>query len=65
MEPHEKRIQGYKKRQVELRQQVGRLKAGRLKSGGEAQTAAVIQRTERQISDLERVIVRLGERGTA
>jgi hypothetical protein len=53
---HEETIRSYQKRQVELRQQVRRLKAGRLGSGGEAQTTAVIQRTERQIADLERAI---------
>ena len=64
MERQQKIIEGYKKRQMALRQQLRRLKAGRLKSGGEAQTVAVIQRTERQISNLERGIVGLGERGT-
>ena len=64
MQRHEKMIQGYQKRQVTLRQQIRLLKAGKLISGGsETDTMAIIRRTERQITDLEKAIVKCREKG--
>ena len=64
MQRHEKMIQGYEKKQVKLRQKIRLLQAVNLKSGGgKTDTMAIIQRTERQIADLEKAIVRCREKG--
>src|SRR5262245_33968275 len=53
-------LQGHRKRQAWLQQQIRLLKAGRLKCGGsEPLTLAVIRRTQRQVADLDRAIARL------
>ena len=63
MQRHDKVIQGYQKRQVTLRRQIQLLKAGKLISGGsETDTVAIIRRTERQIADLEKAIVKCREK---
>ena len=53
-------LQGHRKRQAWLQQQIRLLKAGRLKCGdSEPLTLAVIRRAQRQVADLDRAIARL------
>ena len=64
MKPSEKAIAHYERQQMKLRALRTSLKCGRLPAGMKAigtDTAAVIQRTERQIADLERAIAKCRE----
>jgi len=55
-------VEGYREKQVGLRGQIAKLK-GQIKRGtAEAGTAAVIQRAERQIADLDAAIARCREK---
>ena len=55
-------VKGYREKQGDLRRQIVKLK-GRIKTGSaEAGTAAVIQRAERQIADLDGAIARCREK---
>jgi hypothetical protein len=61
MEQYKKLIEGYQRKQIELRSQISVLKAGSMGSGGQkigTDAAAAIRRIERQIADLDRAIVR-------
>ncbi len=51
-------VEGYREKQGDLRRQIAKLKGG----SAEAGTAAVIQRAERQIADLEAAIARCREK---
>jgi hypothetical protein len=64
MSQHETAIAGYERRQIKLRAQISALKAGMGIGDNEAKTdrLAVIRRTQRQIADLERAIMRLREK---
>ena len=58
---YEKMIEGYQRKQVDLRRQISVLKSGKLGAGGQkigTDTAATIRRTERQIADLDRAIAK-------
>ena len=60
MDPHERILQGYQKRQVWLRQRILMLKTGKLRCGDSAPlTLAVIARTECQVADIDKAIARL------
>jgi hypothetical protein len=64
MRGYAKEIEGYKKKQALLRQQLRRLKSGEIGAGGKTlgtDTLATIQRIERQIADLDKTIARLRE----
>lgn len=55
---------GYEKKQVKRRQKIRLPQAVKLKSGGgKTYTMAIIQRTERQITDPEKAIVKCREKG--
>jgi len=58
---YEKMIEGYRRKQVDLRRQISVLKSGKLGVGGQkigTDIAATIRRTERQIADLDRAIAK-------
>jgi hypothetical protein len=66
MDRDNKIIAGYRRKQADLRRQIILLKSGKMGAGGKAigiGTSAAIQRTERQITDLDRAIVRCREKG--
>ena len=55
-------VEGYREKQASLRRQIAKLK-GQIKMGSaEAGTAAMIQRAERQIADLDGAISRCHEK---
>jgi len=55
-------VEGYREKQGDLRRQIAKLKGQIRKGSAEAGTAAVIQRAERQIADLEAAIARCREK---
>ena len=62
----DKMIEGYQRKQVKLRGQISALKARKMGSDGQkvaTDTAATIRRTERQIADLDKAIVKCREKG--
>ena len=63
---YEKAIAGYQQQQSKLRRQVSALESGVGIGDGkiERDRDATIRRTQRQIADLERAIMRLRERGS-
>ena len=66
MSQYEKAIAGYQQQQAKLRRQISALESGMGIGGGklERDREATIRRTQRQIADLERAIMRLRERGS-
>jgi hypothetical protein len=65
MGQQEKLVQHYQRRQVKLRAQISAVKAGKFGIGGKKTGTgipATIRRIERQISDLEKAIVKCREK---
>ena len=55
-------VEGYLEKQASLRRRIAKLKGGIKMGTAEAGTAAVIQRAERQIADLDGAIARCREK---
>ena len=55
-------VEAYREKQGDLRRQIAKLKGQIRMESAEAGTAAVIQRAERQITDLEAAIARCREK---
>jgi hypothetical protein len=64
MSKHEKIISGYEQQQTKLRAKISALKSGMSIGDDKAQLdrSATIRRTQRQIADLDRAIMRLREK---
>ena len=55
-------VEGYREKQVSLRRQIAKLKGQVRMGSAEAGTAAMIQRAERQIANLDGAIARCREK---